>query len=120
MKRISTFCLSAAAVVLAACTGPASVTVDKDVLMDKIKGGWAAQTFGCTYGGPTEFKYNGRIIDDTIDIKWPASGYCKWYFENEPGLYDDIYMDLTFVEVIDKYGVDAPVDSFAMAFANAD
>jgi hypothetical protein len=28
-------------------------------------------------------------------------------------------MDLTFVEVFDKYGLDAPVDSFANAFANA-
>lgn len=120
MKRIKTFCLLTAAAAFTACSGSAYVDIDKDVLMDKIKGGWAAQTFACTYGGPTEFKYNGRIIDDTIAIEWPEKGYCKWYFENEPGLYDDIYMDLTFVEVIDKYGVDAPVDSFAVAFAKAD
>ena len=36
-----------------------------------------------------------------------------------PGLYDDLYMDLTFVEVMEKYGIDAPVDSFANAFAKA-
>jgi hypothetical protein len=38
---------------------------------------------------------------------------------NNPGLYDDLYMDLTFVDVFEKYGLDAPVDSFANAFANA-
>ncbi len=37
-----------------------------------------------------------------------------------PDLYDDIYMDLTFVDVFEKYGIDAPVDSFANAFAYAD
>jgi len=34
-------------------------------------------------------------------------------------LYDDVYMDLTFVEVMNKAGVDAPADSFALAFANS-
>lgn len=36
--------------------------LDKATLLDKIKGGWAGQTIGCTYGGPTEFKYKGGII----------------------------------------------------------
>ena len=31
-----------------------TVTLSKEVLMDKIKGGWAGQTIGCAYGGPTE------------------------------------------------------------------
>ena len=35
---------------------PAQFTISKTQLMDKIKGGWAGQTIGCTYGGPTEWK----------------------------------------------------------------
>ena len=31
------------------------------VFKDKIKGAWAAQTIGVTYGGPTEFSYTKRI-----------------------------------------------------------
>ena len=27
-----------------------TVEISKDVLLDKIKGGWAGQTIGCTYG----------------------------------------------------------------------
>ncbi|RHJ91719.1 ADP-ribosylglycohydrolase family protein [Parabacteroides bouchesdurhonensis] len=97
---------------------PEKFTISKEVLMDKIKGGWAGQTIGCTYGGPTEFRYNGTMIQDYIPIKWP-DGYIKWWYDNFPGLYDDVYMDLTFVDVFDRLGLDAPVDSFAMAFATA-
>lgn len=99
-------------------TIPAEVTMTKDTLLDKIKGGWAGQTIGCTYGGPTEFRYSGTMIADYIPIDWP-DGYIKWYYDNSPGLYDDVYMDLTFVDVFDRLGLDAPVDSFAMAFAKA-
>ena len=38
---------------------------------------------------------------------------------NNPFLYDDVYMDLTFVDVFEKEGLDAPVSSFAKAYANA-
>ena len=96
----------------------AEFTISKEKLMDKIKGGWAGQSIGCTYGGPTEFKYNGTMIQEYVPIVWP-DGYIKWWYENVPGLYDDVYMDLTFVDVFDRLGLDAPVDSFAMAFATA-
>jgi len=97
---------------------PAQVTLTKAQLLDKIKGGWAGQTIGCTYGGPTEFRFNGTMIQDYTPIEWP-DGHIKWYYENAPGLYDDVYMDLTFVEVFNRLGLDAPVDSFAIAFAKA-
>lgn len=98
---------------------PSKVTISKEKLMDKIKGGWAGQTIGCSYGGPTEFKFNGTMIQDYISIEWP-DGYIKHLYEKSPGLYDDVYMDLTFVDVFDRIGLDAPVDSFAMAFATAE
>lgn len=31
------------------------IVMEKSILLDKIKGGWAGQTIGCTYGGLTEF-----------------------------------------------------------------
>lgn len=97
---------------------PKEVTLSKSVLLDKIKGAWAGQTIGCMYGGPTEFKFRGTMIQDYNPIRWDE-GCIKNYCLNGPGLYDDIYMDLTFVEVFDRLVLDAPVDSFAMAFANA-
>lgn len=100
-------------------TNAQKVTLPKAVLQDKLKGGWAGQLIGCTFGGPTEFKYNGTMINDYQPIPW-FDGYIKQTMTNIPGLYDDIYMDLTFVDVFEKEGLDAPVASHAKAYANAD
>ena len=97
----------------------ATVKLTRGQLLDKIKGGWAGQTIGCTYGGPTEFKYKGGMINDSVPIIW-YDDYCKDIFEEDPGLYDDVYMDLTFMEVMAREGINAPASSYARAFANAD
>lgn len=78
-----------------------TVTISSDVLKDKIRGGWAGQVIGCTYGGPTEFRFCGTMIQDYTPIPWDENR-MQWYFDNAPGLYDDIYMDLTFVEIFEK------------------
>ncbi len=95
-----------------------NIVFTKDQLKDKIMGGWAGQTIGVTFGGPYEFQFNGTFIGDYQPLKW-YDGYLKNTMLNNPGLYDDLYMDLTFVDVFEKYGLDAPVDSFANAFAHA-
>jgi hypothetical protein len=95
-----------------------NITITKEVLQDKIKGGWAGQTIGVTFGGPYEFRFNGTFIGDYQKLVW-HDGLLKDNMLNNAGLYDDLYMDLTFVDVFEKYGLDAPVDSFANAFANA-
>ncbi len=94
------------------------ISISKDALKDKIKGAWAAQTIGVTYGGPTEFKYNKIIIPDSIEIHWSDTMMYHW-MKYIPGLYDDIYMDLTFVEVMEKEGIEAPAAAHARAYANA-
>src|SRR5690554_3434930 len=83
------------------------IRISKEVLQDKIKGGWAGQVIGSTYGGPTEFQWNGTMIGDHVPIPWDDNRML-WYFENSPGLYDDVYMDLTFVDVFERFGLDAP------------
>jgi len=103
-----------------AATTPQAKTVrlSTDRLRDKIKGGWAGQTIGVTFGGPTEFRYRGTMIGDDTPIAWNDT-LLKETFEQTPGLYDDIYVDLTFVNVIEKHGADAPAERFADAFAHA-
>ncbi|GAB3509143.1 hypothetical protein GCM10027341_45780 [Spirosoma knui] len=97
---------------------PKLVTVSKATLQDKIKGGWAGQVIGCTFGGPTEFRFNGTMINDYQPIPW-YDGYIKKTMTENPGLYDDVYMDLTFVQVFDDKGLDAPVEEHAKAYATA-
>ncbi len=119
--KITTFFLSlllAGPVVVAQPAKPGTVTLTHEAIKDKIMGGWAGQTIGVTFGGPTEFRFNGTMINDYQPITW-YDGYIRHTMENNPGLYDDIYMDLTFVEVFEKEGLDAPVASHAKAYANA-
>jgi len=94
-------------------------TISKEALKDKIKGAWAAQTIGVTFGLPAEFKYNSTMIQDYKKLEWNENSLINEYNER-PGTYDDIYMDLSFMKVIEEEGVDAPAQSFALSFANAD
>jgi len=117
-----TSCLLLAVLLLiSGCSlGPdAGLTLTHETLRNKIKGAWAAQTIGVTYGGPTEFRYNKRIIPDSVEISWSDTMMQDW-MSNRPGLYDDVYMDLTFVQVLEEKGLDAPAMDFAHAYAEAD
>ena len=96
-----------------------TITLSKEVLKDKIKGAWAAQTIGVTFGLPIEFQYNSTMVQDNQKIVWHDSSMLIEYRER-PGTYDDIYMDLSFMQVIEDEGIDAPAQSFANSFANAD
>ena len=100
------------------CHAQSDFMIQMDVLKDKIKGGWAGQTIGVTFGAPVEFRYNGTMINPYHKIPW-YDGLIKKSMTDAPGIYDDLYMDLTFVEVMEKEGLDAPVSSHARAFANA-
>ncbi|MEL6558792.1 MAG: ADP-ribosylglycohydrolase family protein [Bacteroidota bacterium] len=93
--------------------------ISKERLKDKIKGAWAAQTIGVTFGAPVEFKYNSTYIQDYQKLDWYDSMLFVTY-RDDPGTYDDIYMDLSFMSIIEKEGVDAPALSFANSFAKAE
>lgn len=94
-------------------------TISKELLKNKIKGAWAASTIGVSFGLPVEFKHNSTMVQDYMPLVWNDSSMHVLY-RDFPGTYDDIYMDLTFMEVIEKEGVDAPAKSFASAIANKD
>jgi hypothetical protein len=121
MRQLKLFFLLSTIILLSCQKGnkPATdYTISQGKLLDKIKGGWAGQVIGCTYGGPTEFVWNGTMIGDEVPIPWDDTRML-WYYENAPGLYDDVYMDLTFVQVFDTHGLDAPDSLHAKYFANA-
>jgi hypothetical protein len=86
-------------------------TIDADVLRDKIAGGWAGKMIGVTYGAPTEFRAQGKIYTDSI--KWKPSDVKGSMWQ------DDIYVQLTFMMTMDKFGMDAPAKKFQEMFAKA-
>jgi hypothetical protein len=95
------------------------IVLSKDVLKDKIKGAWAAQVIGVTFGAPVEFEYNTTMIQDNQKLAWTDSSLVVEY-RDRPESYDDIYMDLSFMKVIEEEGMDASAESFAKSFAHAD
>ena len=104
---------------LAACTPKdEGVTMSTDTLLDKIMGGWAGQTIGVVYGAPTEFKHQGTLIPDNQPISW-GEGYVKHWWIRKPGLFDDVYNDLTFAEAFEQLGLDCSSEDLAMRFAYA-
>lgn len=96
-----------------------TITISREILRDKIRGAWVAQTIGVTFGVPVEFEFNSTYIRDYHPLVWNDSSMLVEYRER-PGTYDDIYMDLSFMNVIEQEGIDAPAESFARSFATAD
>ncbi len=86
-------------------------TIKPDVLKDKIAGGWAGKMIGVTYGAPTEFRAQNKIFSDSINWKPSDIKGSMWQ--------DDIYVQLTFLMSMDKYGLDAPSKKYQEMFAKA-
>lgn len=119
MKRIAIIFSMALAALAASAAQPRSVELSKAELLDKIKGGWAAQTIGVVFGAPVEFKFTGSYTQDYQPIPW-SEHYVKYWWEKKPGLFDDIYNDCTFVETFERLGLDCSQQELAKAFAFAD
>lgn len=106
------FLLSALFAALSSCSDSGGFkAVKSDVLKDKIAGGCAGKMIGVTYGAPTEFRAQGRTYEDSI--RWKPSDIRGSLWQ------DDIYVQLSFLMAMDKYGMDAPAKKFQEMFALA-
>ncbi len=86
-------------------------TISTAELEDKIRGGWAGQMIGVTYGAPTEFRWQQRMVD--IDRQWKPE-------EIRGALdQDDLYVEMTFAGVMDKVGLNATTEQYGEAFRHS-
>jgi ADP-ribosylglycohydrolase len=81
-------------------------------LRDRIEGGWAGQMIGVSFGAPTEFRSNGKILEGELP-KWTPGRVSNSINQ------DDLYVDMTFAKVLDDKGVDATVEDFGAMFRDA-
>ncbi len=81
------------------------------VLEDKIRGGLAGQMVGVSYGAPTEFRALGTIYDK--EIEWKPGNVKNSIMQ------DDLYVEMTFAEVMDRVGLDATTEQFGDAFRDS-
>jgi hypothetical protein len=86
--------------------------ISRAELADKIRGGWAGQMIGVSFGAPTEFKSNGKIIEGDLP-KWTPERVS-----NSLG-QDDLYVDMTFAKVLDDRGLNATTEDFGAMFKNS-
>ena len=104
--------LLAAGVVVLQGQGAAPVgarTISRAELDDRVRGGWAGQVIGVSFGAPTEFKSNGTIIEGDLP-RW-APGNVSNAIDQ-----DDLYVEMTFAEVMDRLGLDATTEQYGEAF----
>lgn len=91
---------------------PAMREIGRAALEDRIRGGWAGQMIGVSFGAPTEFKSNGRIIEGDLPA-WKPSNIANAIDQ------DDLYVEMTFAEVMDRLGLDASTEQYGQAFAES-
>ncbi len=98
----------------------------RQLLEDKIRGGWAGQMIGVSFGAPTEFRSNGKIIEGKLPWGYKSDGeetegQKLWSLEAVSNAIDqdDLYVEMTFADVMDRFGLDATTDQYGEAFKNS-
>jgi len=110
--------LSAAVVVAfggaLACTGEKlpERRLSRAALEDKVRGGWAGQMIGVAYGAPTEFQSNGKIIEG--EIAWTPEMIAETIDQ------DDLYVEMTFAQVMDSVGLEATTEQYGEMFRDSE
>jgi hypothetical protein len=79
--------------------------------VDKMKAGWVGQMAGVGWGGPTEFKWCGKIVPEDKMPEW------KPEMINQFG-QDDIYVEMTFLRTLELYGFSVSSRQAGIDFAN--
>jgi len=94
-----------------ACALPAAAQtrhLSREQLVDKIKGGWAGQMIGVSFGAPTEFRASGRINE--APLQWSPDRVSNAIGQ------DDLYVEMTFAKVMDDVGLNATCEQYGEAF----
>ncbi|MBL7140012.1 MAG: ADP-ribosylglycohydrolase family protein [Planctomycetes bacterium] len=80
--------------------------------VSRMKAGWIGQMAGVGWGGPTEFKVKGEIIPEDRVPQWKPELINQFH-------QDDIYVEMTFLETLERYGLDCPIRQAGIDFANS-
>ena len=81
----------------------------RTVLEDKVRGGWAGQMVGVAFAAKHEFVSNGAVLEG--QLPWSPQMVANALSQ------DDLYVEMTFAQVMDQYGIDASAEHYAAAFA---
>lgn len=91
---------------------PEAVVIPHSRFVDKLKGGWAGQMIGVSYGSIYEFKALGKTLDAPLR-EW------KPEFVDNTIDQDDLYVEMTFLETLQKHGIDPSNQQVGEAFRDS-
>jgi len=80
--------------------------------VDKMKAGWIGQMAGVGWGGPTEFRYKGKIIPLDKMPQWKPQMINQFS-------QDDIYVEMTFLRTLELHGLGVSIRQAGIDFANS-
>jgi len=87
-------------------------TLTREKYIDKCKGAWLGQMIGVTYGDKYEFRSNGIPILDPMD-QWTSNSLERAFGQ------DDLYVEMTFLEALEKHGLNITYEQAGKAFAES-
>jgi len=85
------------------------ISISTSSLKDKILGAWVGKSYGAIMGEPMEFDAQGEIYEGSLEIHPDAP---KIWLHNE----DDLYTNMSFLEVLREHGLEATQENFADVF----
>jgi hypothetical protein len=88
-----------------------TLTLPVETYRDKMTGAWIGQMAGVGWGLPTEFDYIDTIIPDEEVPEWEPE------MVNQQG-NDDLYVEMTFLQSMEKHGLDVSIRQAGIDFAN--
>lgn len=114
MKVVKIVSAVLSTMIFAGCMTCESVrTISVEDYRDKMAGGWFGQIIGVTYGWPTEFKKAGTLFEDKELPVWTDATANTCFGQ------DDLYVEMTFLNSLDKHGIDVSSRKAGIDFANS-
>ncbi len=112
MKKLIFICLIISGTLLS-CTKTNFNKISKEEYVSKMKAAWIGQMIGVGWSEPTEFVFIGKIIPED-DVPEFNSNAVNAFGQ------DDIYVEMTFLRTLEKYGIECSIRQAGIDFANSE
>lgn len=88
----------------------AELRLPVDEYLSRMTAGWIGQMAGVGWGAPTEFQFNGKIVPESAMPVWEPIHINQFW-------QDDLYVEMTFLRSLDRYGWDVTHKQAGLDFA---
>ncbi len=115
LRRVTAIVILSCLAGAAACAQPrAYLKLPLSVYRDKMRAAWIGQMVGVAWGGPTEFRWQDKIIPEADMPKWKPELINHAYGQ------DDLYVEMTFLRTLEQHGLGVSIRQAGIDFANSE